>query len=391
MMQESKAINSLFALACGDAYGNAYEMDGLVGETFNKASLPDEAKIKNYTDDTKMAMILWKHYSEHNTIKEDKLFEAYAEWAEKDGYADGIGIHTAAVLLEGKTDKSSQGNGVLMRVLPFGLRLIEEGVPFDDAVDMINIDASLTHDNEVIRITNRLCLDIAVNGLDVLNKDDYTDILSQLKTGYSAWVIYTVNDVLDVLKMDTGLLDGFKELVSRGGDTDTNCAIYGAIRGYRDEFDLNLKDFIMNPSELVYLEAEVSAKPLSKESIQELLEFLPYFVENNKFEKIDNSGRVKGIFEYPEYTDEVLKFRSILSSTRFLVNFNWVDWTDGRKIASNFEKIAQSDLLTLRMLVMALIRNDRFCVGAFLDALEHGVMREILLRLKVIAADESLL
>jgi len=37
------------------------------------------------------------------------------------------------------------------------------------------------------------------------------------------------------------------------------------------------------------------------------------------------------------------------------------------------------------------IRNDRFCVGAFLDALEHGVMREILLRLKVIATDESLL
>jgi len=29
--------------------------------------------------------------------------------------------------------------------------------------------------------------------------------------------------------MDIDMLEGFKELVSRGGDTDTNCAIYGAI------------------------------------------------------------------------------------------------------------------------------------------------------------------
>ncbi len=249
----SKAKNSLLCLACGDAYGNDYEMEGLFGQTFDKSSLPNEAKIKNYTDDTKMAMILWLHYSNYGTIHENKLFDAYADWAEEDGYADGIGMHTAAVLLRGETDKSSQGNGVLMRVLPFGLRLIEEGMPFDDAVDMVNIDASLTHDNEVIKITNRLCLDIAINGLNVLLKDEYTDILSQLKSGYSAWVIYSLNDVLDVLKMDVGLLDGFKELVSRGGDTDTNCAIYGAIRGYRDTFELDLNHYLDRSSQTILL------------------------------------------------------------------------------------------------------------------------------------------
>ena len=247
----SKAKNALLTLACGDAYGNAYEMDGLFGEKFDKESLPDQAKIKNYTDDTKMAMILWLHYSNYRTIKEDKLFEAYVNWAENDGVADGIGIHTAAVLLRGETNKSSQGNGALMRVLPFGLRLIEEGMPFDNAVEMINIDAALTHDNEVIRITNRLCLDLAVNGLDVLNKDEYSDILSMLKSGHSAWVIYTLNDVIDVLKMDLDILSGFKELVSRGGDTDTNCAIYGAIRGYKKNLELNLDHFLDKASQLI--------------------------------------------------------------------------------------------------------------------------------------------
>jgi len=246
----SKAKNALLTLACGDAYGNAYEMDGLVGVKFDKEVLPNEAKMKTFTDDTKMAMILWNHYSEYGTIVEEKLFKAYAKWAEADGFADGIGIHTAAVLLRGETDKSSQGNGVLMRVLPFGLRLIEEGRSFEEAVEMMNIDAALTHDNEVVKVTNRLCLDIALNGLSVLDKEEYADTLGKLKPGHSAWVIYTVYDVLDVLKMDLSILEGFKELVSRGGDTDTNCAIYGAIRGYRDELEVDLDDYLDKASQL---------------------------------------------------------------------------------------------------------------------------------------------
>jgi len=247
----SKAKNALLTLACGDAYGNAYEMEGLMGAKFNKSQLPNEAQIKNYTDDTKMAMILWLHYSEYGTIIEDKLFEAYANWAERDGYADGIGIHTAAVLLRGKTDKSSQGNGVLMRVLPFGLRLIEEGLSFDEAVKLVNRDAALTHDNEIIRITNRLCLDVAVNSLSALDKEEYIKILTRLKKGSSAWVIYTVYDVLDVLKMDLTILEGFKELVSRGGDTDTNCAIYGSLRGYNKTLELNLDNFLDKASQTI--------------------------------------------------------------------------------------------------------------------------------------------
>ena len=247
----SKAKNSLLTLACGDAYGNAYEMEGLIGAKFDKATLPNEAQIKNYTDDTKMVMILWLHYSEYGTIAENKLFEAYAKWAETDGYTDGIGIHTAAVLLRGESDKSSQGNGVLMRVLPFGLRLIEEGYSFDEAVNLVNRDAALTHDNETIRVTNRLCLDVAVNGLKVLEKEAYTEILARLQKGSSAWVIYTVYDVLDVLKMDLSILEGFKELVSRGGDTDTNCAIYGAMRGYKEILELDLDHYLDKASQTI--------------------------------------------------------------------------------------------------------------------------------------------
>jgi ADP-ribosylglycohydrolase len=50
--------------------------------------------------------------------------------------------------------------------------------------------------------------------------------------------------VLDVLMMELPIPEGFKELVSRGGDTDTNCAIYGAIRGYAETLDLVLDDYL---------------------------------------------------------------------------------------------------------------------------------------------------
>jgi len=44
--------------------------------------------------------------------------------------------------------------------------------------------------------------------------------------------------------MELSITEGFKELVSRGGDTDTNCAIYGAIRGYTETLDLVLDDYL---------------------------------------------------------------------------------------------------------------------------------------------------
>ena len=87
--------------------------------------------------------------------------------------------------------------------------------------------------------------------MSVLEKPEYQALLSTLRQGHSAWVIYTLHDVLEVLKMDLSILDGFKELVSRGGDTDTNCAIYGAIRGYREELELNLDDYLDKASQMI--------------------------------------------------------------------------------------------------------------------------------------------
>ena len=244
--QEDKYSNSLLALACGDSYGSHYEYEGLCGCKFKISSLPDKPKFPNITDDTKMAIILYRHYKKYSVLKVDVLTKEYIKWAKKEGDRDGIGIHTKDVLVYSKTNKDSQGNGALMRNIPFGIALIEDGYSFEEAVKMMNYDSTITHKNETIFLANRLALDLAINGIKVLKKDKYKSILDNLKFGQTAWVVYSLFIVIAALKKKRKFLTGFKYITSMGGDTDTNCAIYGAILGCRKDIskELSVNDFI---------------------------------------------------------------------------------------------------------------------------------------------------
>ena len=238
--------DSLVALACGDSYGSYFEMEGLMGVKFDINLLPDIPIEKRVTDDTKMATILYKHYNRYKRLETDILFNEYKRWAIDEGYKDGIGIHTADVLLNNKKNKDSQGNGALMRVIPFGIALIQDGYSFDDAVDLMDEDSALTHANETIFLSNRLALDLALNGLSALEKPIYKSFLSNFRAGNTAWVLHSLYIVIETLKKDLSFVEGFKYIVSKGGDTDTNCAIYGAIKGYKNRIvdEVNIQDFI---------------------------------------------------------------------------------------------------------------------------------------------------
>ena len=245
-MLRSLHNSSLIALACGDSYGSHYECEGLSGYRFALASLPDKPKYPKITDDTKMATILLNHYKKYKTIQEDILTKEYREWALKEGDSDGIGIHTKDILLYDKRDKNSQGNGALMRNIPFGVELIKDGFSFDDAVTMMNRDSAITHKNSTIFMANRVALDLAINGIAVLDKAIYKSIVLKLHQGRTAWIIHSLYRVIEALKKDVSFLDAFRYIVSFGGDTDTNCAIYGGIKGYKNniENELFLKDFL---------------------------------------------------------------------------------------------------------------------------------------------------
>ena len=232
--------NSLIALTCGDSYGSFYEMGGLYGERFNIKSLPDKPNYPNITDDTKMARILLKHYKKHKSLKVDLLTKEYIVWARDDGDKDGIGLHTKDVLINKAKNKDSQGNGALMRNIPFGIELINDGYSFEEALKLMNIESSITHKNSTIFMANRLALDLALNGLEVLEKVQYKSLLSKLHYGYTAWVIHSLFIVIEALKVEDNFLAGFKFIVSKGGDTDTNSAIFGAILGAKKDITKEL-------------------------------------------------------------------------------------------------------------------------------------------------------
>ena len=95
-------------------------------------------------------------------------------------------------------------------------------------------------------MANRLVLDLALNGLNVLQKDEYKNLLSNIHFGDTAWVMHTLYIVIEALKHKRKFLTGFKYIVSKGGDTDTNCAIFGAIFGAKKDIndELDIKEFI---------------------------------------------------------------------------------------------------------------------------------------------------
>lgn len=92
---------------------------------------------------------------------------------------------------------------------------------------------------------------------------------------------------------------------------------------------------------------------------------------------------------------EVEALLDTLYRERFLVNFDWVAWSGEaqRYIAGGDEALASADLTTLRMLLSAHIRADRFIECTIGSLAAEGHITAVLRRLKQIrdeiAAQES--
>ena len=64
-----------------------------------------------------------------------------------------------------------------------------------------------------------------------------------------------------------------------------------------------------------------------------------------------------------------------------LPGFDWASWDEGRTIAGDPVRIKDTDLLTIRKLITALVRNERFCDGALQATYDRGVIQAILRRI----------
>ncbi len=255
----SRARGALLGQLAGDALGSLVEFksaaairgaypDGVrelvAGGTFSTlAGQP--------TDDSEMALMLARSLVANGGFVAEDVLGRYVYWLESGPFDCGNTVRSA---LHGRKDRDSQANGALMRVSPIGIA--GAMLPLETVAAWAEDDAALTHPNQVCRQVNALyamAVATAVRGLcapaelyaniqawaaERAVDDDVTRIVGLAGTEAPAdfmhkqgWVLIAFQNALYQLTHASGFEEGVVDTVMRGGDTDTNAAIAGALLG----------------------------------------------------------------------------------------------------------------------------------------------------------------
>ena len=107
-----------------------------------------------------------------------------------------------------------------------------------------------------------------------------------------------------------------------------------------------------------------------------MLSFLPAF-ERGDFQAASDSYMKSG--QNPTEVDELI---SAVYQSGFVFPFDWSGWNWRRVL----QEIDTADLITLRKLMTAFVRGDRFSGGAMPGLCSDGSVQRILQRLRAVAA-----
>lgn len=258
----SRAQGCLLGQLAGDALGSAVEFrsaadiarsnpDGVTlltdGGTWNLiAGQP--------TDDSEMALALARALVSKGGFASDAVGQAYVRWA-RSGPFDMGGTTRAGItaLTEGRAAKSdSQSNGALMRISPIGILAAGDPVL---AARLAAEDARLTHPHPVCQAANAAFAAAIATGVAGGTAEEMC-AAAERHAGYGegaklvrqrlalarrhepqdferqmGWVLTAFQNAFHHLMKGTSFADAVSVTVSRGGDTDTNAAICGALIG----------------------------------------------------------------------------------------------------------------------------------------------------------------
>jgi ADP-ribosyl-[dinitrogen reductase] hydrolase len=203
------------------------------------------------TDDSEMALMLARMLVDQGTYNAEAARKAYIYWLNSGPFDCGS---TIAAGLRGRPNPDSQANGAMMRISPLGIF----GANHDLAhvAEWARQDANLTHLHPVCQQANALytmaiaqairtgtgpqglyqrivtwademevdaSLLKAITGAGTAPPDNYVH--------HQGWVLIAFHNALWQLLHAPTLEEGVVDTVMRGGDTDTNAAICGALLG----------------------------------------------------------------------------------------------------------------------------------------------------------------
>jgi len=255
----SRAQGCLLGQIAGDSLGSLVEFENgaTIAERYPQGprELADGGRWRTLagqpTDDSEMALALARSIVARGGYEAVAAIDAYREWYRSEPF--DIGQTTRAALV-GYRMGESQANGSLMRVSPLGIFAHQLGP--DRAAAVAREDSALTHPNRVpcdaaavfvVAISHAIrhgdgptaAYDAAVDW--VRQNDVEPSVVGALEAARGAppvcdganegWVLIALQNAFFALLHARSLEDAIVETVRRGGDTDTNGAIAGALLG----------------------------------------------------------------------------------------------------------------------------------------------------------------
>ncbi len=202
------------------------------------------------TDDTQMAYCLHLALQDANGWSREAARKRYLEWMATDPPDIGEATYDA---LTGNPNPESQGNGALMRVLPIALWAASH--PDFDWQIAAREDAAITHPHSICGEANMVFVHALLTAMQpdisaekifmsVLEFAEARHLSAELRQTLLAaatrpdydgehigWVRIALQGAFYQLLRATSFRETMIDVVSAGGDTDTNAAITGALLG----------------------------------------------------------------------------------------------------------------------------------------------------------------
>lgn len=263
-MDIPKIKGAIYGAIIGDIMGLRYE--GVNKNYIKKENICKKTFYNQYSDDTEHLIIMLKSLSETHDINEfnNHFSKSLQKWLFTLPY--GIGKATIKSIIKSFFTKNSgvksTGNGALMRSGVIGLiieepKTIEKYVKANVKKTHISEESYLTSlifaniINQIIFNKENITKEYVINYLSSFNNKEiqkYTNLLetslnnnitsnefanlltnNKSLNGYTIWTLFISLFVFlqNINNYDIGL----KEIISLGGDTDTNAFVYGMISG----------------------------------------------------------------------------------------------------------------------------------------------------------------
>ena len=203
------------------------------------------------TDDSEMALMLARMLIKQRRYDAEEARKAYVFWLNSTPFDCGSTVSSG---LRGRLSCESQANGALMRISPLGI--FGCNYDLDRVSEYARADAELTHPHPVCVQANALFAMAVANAIGTLKEAE--ELYQQIKNWarkmnvdprlmkaiadasnnppddyvhQQGWVIIALQNALWQLLHAATLEEGVIDTVMRGGDTDTNAAISGALLG----------------------------------------------------------------------------------------------------------------------------------------------------------------